>query len=45
MDEKTNWRAVLLEDGLIITVLMVVGLTIAVFKMAPPLMRWAKGMQ
>lgn len=42
MDEKTNWRTFVLEDGLIMIALMSIGVAIAAVKLMPILLRWSK---
>ena len=43
MSDKTNWRVVFLEDGLVFIALMSLGLAIAALKLMPVVLRWSKG--
>jgi hypothetical protein len=42
MTDKTGWRAYLLEDAVIVVALLCIGVGVAVAKLAPALVRWAK---
>jgi hypothetical protein len=40
--EKSNWKFDVLEDAVVITVLIGIGIIVAAAKLAPVLLRWAK---